>query len=346
MTQSGKAKRRWRPVAMVLAAVALAATAIGGATGPQADSRRMKVIGVLTNAEVALPAFDGFRTGMARLGWEQGRDVTYVFRGVVAGDDALATEARRLVDQQRADLILALTTKAALAAISAGEAAGKATGERRPVPVPVLFAPASNPVQTGLAKSLREPGGSATGVTFGSQEARRLAWLTRIVPNLTTVYVPYNRDDASPRASLPILEDAARKLGLTLIAEPVDGWEGMQQAMARLPMGTQAMLVAPDAVLASHAREIARFAIDRGIALTMPHQGGVEQGALMSYGFDLRDVGMQAANQGALMLSGVAPADLPVELAEFSLSINLATASRLGLTIPRAILRQARVVMP
>lgn len=328
-------------MAVVAAVAALVASVVvvvgGGGGGPQADSRRMKVVGVLANAEVPLPAFDGFRTGLARLGWEQGRDVTYVFRGIVANDEALAAEARRLVEQ-KADLILALTTKAALAAISAGQGT--------PAPVPVLFAPASNPVQTGLATSLREPGGVATGVTFGSQEARRLGWLTRIVPDLTSVYVPYNRDDASPRASLPVLEEAARKLGITLVVEPVDGWEGMQEAMARLPIDTRAMLVAPDPVLASHARELARIAIDRGIALTMPHQGGVEQGALMSYGFEAKDVGMQAANQGALILSGMSPADLPIELAEFSLSINLATASRLGITIPRAILRQARVVMP
>jgi len=323
---------------LVVTAMAFATAAFVGATGSQTDGSRMKVVGVLTNAEVPLPAYEGFRTGMARLGWEQNRDVTYLFRGVAAGDDALNAEARRLVEV-RADLILALTTKAALAAVAAGEGKGAA-------PIPVLFAPASNPVQTGLTRSLREPGGSATGVTFGSQEARRLAWLARIVPDLKAVYVPYNRNDASPRASLPILEEAARKLGIALTPEPVDGWEGMQDAMARLPSDTRAMLVPPDAILASHAREIARFAIDRGIALSMPHKGGVEHGALMSYGFDLKEVGIQAANHGALLLTGVAPADLPVELAEFSLSINLATASRLGITIPRAILRQARVVMP
>lgn len=338
MHATGKAKRRWKRMVLAVAAMAFVTAAFVGGTGPNAHSPRAKVIGVLTNAEAPLPAYEGFRTGMSRLGWEPGQGVTYLFRGVITGDDALNAEARRLVEA-RPDLILALTTKAAQAAVAAGEGS-------KPAPTPVLFAPASNPVQTGLTRSLREPGGPATGVTFGSQEARRLAWLTRIVPDLTTVHVPYNRSDASPRASLPILEDAADKLGLTLIIEPVDGWEGMQEAMARLPAGTRAMLVPPDAVIASHSREIARFAIDRGIALSMPHQGGVEHGALMSYGFDLREVGIQAANHGALLLTGVAPADLPVELAEFSLSINLATARRLGITIPRAILRQARVVMP
>ncbi|WP_448188235.1 ABC transporter substrate-binding protein [Azospirillum sp. sgz301742] len=298
---------------------------------PEAAGRG-RVIGVLTSAAVALPAYDGFRAGMAEIG---GNPVSYMFSGVMAADDALAAEASRLVNAG-SDLILALTTKAALAARDAGRERG----------VPVIFAPASNPLKTGLAASLRQPGGLATGVTFGRQEARRLEWLLRLMPGLGGVYVPYTRNDPSPLASLAVLQEAARKLNLPLTLAPVDGWKDMQATLERLPDGVQAILITPDPELASHARELAAFSMERGIALSMPHREGVEQGALMSYGFDLYSLGGQAAHQGALVLSGVAPAEIPVEMAEFSLSINLEAARRIGLAIPPTILRQAHVVAP
>ncbi|HYG90174.1 MAG TPA: ABC transporter substrate-binding protein [Azospirillum sp.] len=320
--------RWWKFAVLALALAALAALS-ARPLGLEAAGR-VQVVGVLSNAAVALPAYDGFRAGLKRLG---GVEVAYLFRGVASGDDALAAEARRLVDA-RPDLILALTTRAASAALDAGR-------ERN---VPVIFAPASNPLQTGLVHTLRQPGGRATGVTFGTQEARRLEWLMRLMPGLSGVYVPYNRTDPSPLASLPVLETAARTLGLSVVFDPVDGWEGLKAALPHLPEGTRAILVPADPEIASHAHELAEFAIGRGIALSMPHRTGVEQGALMSYGFDLREVGEQAAHQGLLVLSGVPPAEIPVEMAEFSLSINLDTARRIGLEIPPAILRQAHVV--
>ena len=293
---------------------------------------RVRVVGVLANAAVSLPIYDGFRAGMAEL---DGLPVSFLFHGVAASDAALAAEARRLADA-RVDLILALTTKAALAALDAGREHG----------VPVLFAPSANPLETGLVRSLREPGGLATGVSFGRQEARRLEWLLRLVPGLDGVYVPYTRNDPSPLSSLPVLQEAADKLGVTLIMEPVDSRKGLRAVVDRLPAGTRAILLPADPELSTHARELAAFATERGIALSTPLREAVEHGALMSYGFNLYNIGVQAARQGGLVLSGVPPAEIPVELAEFSLAINLETAHRIGLTVSPAILRQAHVVAP
>lgn len=323
---------RWLPVLALVLIATLVATQMRTSGGLDA-AERPRIIGVLTNAEVALPSYEGFRAGLVSQG---GAPVSYLYRGPAPSDAALAAEARRLV-ADRVSLILALTTKAALAALDAGRERG----------IPVIFAPASNPLQTGLAQSLRRPGGLATGVTFGRQEARRLEWLKRLLPDLQSVYLPYTRDDPSPLASLPVLREAAGMLGLTLIEEAVDGgWDGFRAALARLPPRTRAILIPADPAISSFAREIATFAMEHGIALSMPHREGVEQGALMSYGFTLQSVGEQAARQAMLVMSGVPPAEIPVELAEFSLSINLEAAHRIGLDISPQILRQAYVVAP
>ena len=62
-------------------------------------------------------------------------------------------------------------------------------------------------------------------------------------------------------------------------------------------------------------------------------------GGLMSYGFDLVDQYAQAASYIDRILKGASPGDLPVQQpTKYSLTINLKTATALGLTIPARVL--------
>jgi putative ABC transport system substrate-binding protein len=56
-------------------------------------------------------------------------------------------------------------------------------------------------------------------------------------------------------------------------------------------------------------------------------------------------VGVQAAQMADQIRKGARPADLPVQTAEFYLSINLKAANTVGVSIPDTILRQANTVI-
>jgi putative ABC transport system substrate-binding protein len=71
----------------------------------------------------------------------------------------------------------------------------------------------------------------------------------------------------------------------------------------------------------------------------------VEAGALFSYGFVHKDIGRQAARLADQIFKGMAAGDLPVEMGENSLSINLLTARKLGISIPDDILVQAEHII-
>ena len=68
-------------------------------------------------------------------------------------------------------------------------------------------------------------------------------------------------------------------------------------------------------------------------------------GALVSYGADQYLQGRQAARLAFKILTGTAPREIPVELPDrIEFIINLKTAKRLGLTVPRPmVLRADRV---
>jgi putative ABC transport system substrate-binding protein len=68
----------------------------------------------------------------------------------------------------------------------------------------------------------------------------------------------------------------------------------------------------------------------------------VEQGALFSYGIDLRPIGRAGARYVDSILRGTPPSDLPVEvIPDVEFAINLETASKLGIQVPQEMIIRA-----
>ena len=89
-------------------------------------------------------------------------------------------------------------------------------------------------------------------------------------------------------------------------------------------------------------RPILDFAKRNQLPAVYPFRPYADDGGLMAYGVDLKDLFRRAGYYVDKILRGTKPSDLPVEQpTKFELVINLKTAKALGLTIPQTLLTRA-----
>ncbi len=132
-------------------------------------------------------------------------------------------------------------------------------------------------------------------------------------------------------------QGAARALGAVLQSHEVKGLRDFAPAFAMITEERpDALLVLQDAVTMQQRSEIIDFAIQKRLPSMFQEKGWALAGGLMSYGENLPSMNRRAAYFVDKIFKGAKPDDLPVEQAtKFDLVINLTTARKIGLTIPR-----------
>jgi putative ABC transport system substrate-binding protein len=295
---------------------------------------RVYTIGAVNFTTALDPAWESFKVGMRQLGYVEGTHVRYVYHGAAGTLERLEPAVHALLKAQ-VDVIVALSTPAT-------QAAQRATAATQ---LPIVFLPNTNPVASGLVASMRRPGGHTTGVAQGIAEGRRLEWLTEIVPSVKRIYIPYNPDDTAGVLGMEQIKAPAAQLKLQIVSRAVRTADEVLAAFATIPDEVDAVFIIPDSLVVAQMDAMITQTIARRLPLVVPNEERVEQGAFLCYSMRFADAGHQAARLVDQILRGANPGELPVEIPEPSLGINLRTAAALGLTIPDTVLRQASFIV-
>lgn len=291
----------------------------------------------LNSADSARDALAAFRQVLQERGWVGGQNIGVEFRfaeGDVDRLPALATELTRL----GVDVIVTGSSVATRAAKDATKT------------IPIVMAASADALGEGFVTSLAQPSGNITGVTFlaGTEIAgKQLELLKEVVPTAARVAVLTNPSNGSHAAFARDLKVAARTLGTQLQvveARYPDQLDGSFAAMTR--DRAAALLVLTDSMFFGQRRPIADLAARNRLPAMYSQKEFVDAGGLVSYGPSLSEMFRRAATHVDKILRGAKPRDLPVEQpTKFELVINLGTAKRLGLTIPRSIFLRADQVI-
>ncbi len=286
------------------------------------------------SVEHGLAAF--LRT-LRELGWIEGQNLIIEYRWAEGNVEQLPALAAELV-RRKVDVIVAPAGSAALAAKNA---AGS-------IPIVMIFA--SDPVETGLVSSLRQPGGNITGTTFTPGPeifGKQLQILKEAVPHASRVAILSNPADRSFALQVKQVESTAQSLGIHLQHVEARGPEQFASAFAAMERErADALLVTGTSTFLAHRTGLAELALKGRLPTMYSFRENVEAGGLMAYAVNMADFVGRAATYIDKILKGAKPADLPVEQpTKFELIINLKVAKALGITIPQALVLRADEVI-
>jgi putative ABC transport system substrate-binding protein len=270
-------------------------------------------------------SYAAFVEGMRELGYIEGKDFVIEWRSVEGRYERFPEMTAELV-RLKVDIFVTGVT-AALPAL-----------QRATATIPIVMAYSTDPVGNGLVASLVHPSGNITGLAGSSDDSspKQLELLTTIVPNVSRVGLLGNPDTETYSSVLNNVQDAARKVGLSLVPIEARNPQEIEDALAAFARErVLAVMVAVDAVFFGQRWRIAELALANRLATMFALREYAEAGGLMSYGENVADFFRRAASFVDKIFKGAKPGDLPIEQpTKFNLVINRKTADALGLTIP------------
>ena len=277
----------------------------------------------------------GLREGLSELGYTEGKNLSIEWRRYAQSTEAIRSAVADLV-RSRVDLIMALSTEAARAAVSATST------------IPVVFV-SGDPVAAGLATNLARPGANATGVSSQTADlmAKRLQLFQQIVPRARHVVLLVNPDYPVHAAIVRETQNAARTLRVHIETLSARNADELDAALRVIEHGaSDALIVGSDVFFIVNKDKIAEAVRRAKLPTLVPTKDYRGEGMLISYGPSLKEMGRRAAAYVDRILRGAKPGDLPIEQGvKFELVIDLRVARELGLKVPQDLLLRADEVI-
>ena len=271
-----------------------------------------------------------FREGLRKLGYVEGKNIEIDYRyaeGKTDQFDVLAAELLRL----KPDVLVTSGSPGVVALM-------KATNK-----TPIVMAAIGDAVGNRFVKSLAQPGGNVTGLSFLDPDisTKRLELLKEAMPRVVRVAIL--RHVTSGKQSLEATLAASRPLKVQLQVLEIQTPNEFDGAFVTAKKGgAEAINVMASPILFAYRKELVDLAAKQRLPGMYENKEFVESGGLLSYGANLDDLYHRAAVYVDKILKGAKPAELPVEQpTKFEFVINLKTAKQIGLTIPPNVLARA-----
>jgi len=299
---------------------------------PAGAQARPARIAILTPAQTLTRVHKGLQEGLARLGYKDGKNITYIVEDTNGSSSDLAPRMAKLL-AAKPDAIFAVSTVHALVAKQATST------------VPIVFAWVADPLPAGLIASYADAKSNLTGVAAigDSLTGKRLEILLEIAPKVKRLLAIVATTEGVALSSVRSLESTAKKFGVRVTRWDVATEEEVKNALRETRKGSvDAIFHVPSTLVRAKMDLLVKKARAERIPLAVHEDTLLDRGALVSYGPNPRLIGLQAAGLVAKVLQGVRPGEIPIETPNrFFFGINLKIAKEIRLKIPGEILERA-----
>jgi putative tryptophan/tyrosine transport system substrate-binding protein len=180
-----------------------------------AEETKTYRVGVLIGLPFLADVENGFKEGMAELGYVEGENIVYDVQITDFDISTYQSVLQQFVEDE-VDLILVCPTEASIEAKTITEGTG----------IPVVFTYALVEGM-GIVDSVQEPGGNVTGVRYPGPDlaALRYEMLRDIAPNLKSIVIPYQAGYPIVQPQLDAIYPVAEADGVTIIEVPANNAE-------------------------------------------------------------------------------------------------------------------------
>jgi putative ABC transport system substrate-binding protein len=215
--------------------------------------------------------------------------------------------------------------------------------------IPIVFSTGVDPVQTGLVRSLNQPGGNATGVADVAVGVvgKRLGLLHELLPGAVRFALLVTPGITTGESTIAEVESAAAAIGVQIEVLSATTNLDIDAAFATLTQKrADALLVAPQILFSTRRVQLVTLAARHAMPTMYYQREYVQAGGLMSYGSSIVDRERLLGVYTGRILKGEKPTDLPViQSIKFEFVINLTTARAFGLSFPPGLLAIADEVI-
>lgn len=285
------------------------------------------------------PALDattkGIVDGLAKLGYVKGKNLNTKIESA-QGTALLANQIAAKFVSEEADVIVGVAT------VSSQSLSKYARlGQTR-----LIFSSVTDPVGSGLVKSLEQPGNNTSGVSNFIPLGPQLEMFRMVKPGLKRLGFLYNPGEYNSISLINSLKELCPQYGMELVTMPAAKTSEVFQSVAQLAQMVDAIFISNDNTALSALKTIIKAAEQQNIPVFVSDVDIVEQGAVAALGPNQYELGLQTAELIVRVLKGEDVGGIPVQLPKKTeLYLNLKAAKKLGLNISKELIKKAARVM-
>ena len=215
--------------------------------------------------------------------------------------------------------------------------------------IPVVFAAVTDPVKAGLVTSLKKGEKTVTGVSDMTPVKQQIQLLLKIkkIKRLGHIYTS-SEENAVVLAG--VVKQACKELGIEYVETTVSKSSEVKEATQAIIRRVDALYISTDNTVVSAMSAVADVAMKNRVPIMSADPSSAESHPILAaWGFDYYKMGRATGKMIVEILKGKKPEQIPTRFmtktSDIDLLVNLDVAKKLGLIIPKDIVKSANKVV-
>ncbi|WP_027623525.1 ABC transporter substrate-binding protein [Clostridium lundense] len=323
----------------VLLSLVLSISLFGGCSKSQGTTSSLKdkkVVKIGISQIVEHPALDAARKGfvdaLKEKGYEDGKNIKIDYQNSQGDMQTSQNIAQNFVSNKE-DLIFAIGTPSAQSAFNATKN------------IPIVITAVTDPVKSGLAKSMEKPQTNVTGTSDKTPMKEQFKLLKTLIPKAKNIGIMYNTSERNSEIQLKDAEVISKEFNLNVISTGITNVNDIPQSLNSIIGKIDALYLITDNTVASSIPLLTNICYSKNIPIFGGEKAHVVSGAIATIGIDYYKLGVQTGEIAVKIINGNIPQEIPfTTLKDMELVINEDAIKKLNIQVPKDVLEKAEKV--